>query len=132
MGKILVFLDDERKPEDVTWLHYNQEFSDTLIFDNAHDFMQWVDNLFGFDDYTIDNLVFSFDHDIQSFDRLGYEQTGYDCVKYLISAMMCNVYADKFNKNDLTYFVHSKNPVGAENITAYIENFKAHFDGNVY
>lgn len=127
MSKILVFLDDERKHEDVTWVNYNEEFSDVLLFTNAHDFMQWVDNLFGVTPYTLDNLVFSFDHDIQSFDQWNREQTGYDCVKYMIDDLMycdCN---EPFDVNDLVYYVHSKNPVGKENIITYIENFKKHF-----
>ena len=128
MNKILVFLDDLRKPEDVTWVNYNEEFSDVLLFTNAHDFMQWVDNLFGIVPYTLDNLVFSFDHDIQSFDQMNREQTGYDCVKYMTNALMFYYFSDEsFDANDLVYYVHSKNPVGKENIITYIENFKKHF-----
>lgn len=57
----------------------------------------------------------SFDHD------LGKDQpTGFDIVKW-----MCEVDMDKIHvfPVDFTYYVHSQNPVGAENIRFYLENY---------
>lgn len=56
----------------------------------------------------------SFNHD------LGGEKTGYDCAKWLV---------DYCTEKDLPLprcYVHSDNPVGADNIKSHINNFIKH------
>jgi hypothetical protein len=51
-------------------------------------------------------------------EKMGIEETGYDCAKWL-----CDFCQD----NDLPlpdYLVHSMNPVGRRNIQSYLANFK--------
>lgn len=56
----------------------------------------------------------SFDHD------LGFSKhTGMDCAMFLI-AMMFDYKPS--NVEDFQYYVHSQNPVGAENIRCFMEN----------
>ena len=54
----------------------------------------------------------SFDHD------LGEDLSGYDCAKYLVE------YCLEHQLPLPDYQVHSKNPVGKENIERLLENFK--------
>ncbi|MHA1410896.1 MAG: cyclic-phosphate processing receiver domain-containing protein, partial [Candidatus Odinarchaeia archaeon] len=56
----------------------------------------------------------SFDHD------LGYGPTGYDCVKWLVEASL-----DKrlVIPKTSTFYCHSANPVGKENILRLLNNY---------
>ena len=65
------------------------------------------------------NTYFSFDHDIQDFNDDGSENTGYDCLKWLCDYIMDNDISCK----NLNIFVHTKNPVGGNNIRHYHKNF---------
>jgi len=97
---------------------------------NYQEFVEWITR-FGLPD------VISFDHDLadehytpkeywddyqlskEYQDKQNYqEKTGMDCAKWLVDYCMDN------NKTLPTYFVHSANPVGADNIRNYLENFK--------
>lgn len=120
-SKTCLFLDDERVIEDVKWVEYPKYWR-VITVRTFEDFKKEIvryskcttmDNVLGF-------LDFSFDHDIMCYDEDGKEYTGYDCVKWLCDFLV-NDHADL---NKLNYVVHSKNPVGAENITTYIENYK--------
>ena len=115
--KTLIFLDDERHFRDVSWLDYQQEFAMILIYRTAHDFIEAIASLDNLQDFA-----FSFDHDLQSFDQYGQEQTGYDCVKALCELTLQQEWDPKL----LQVFVHSKNPVGRENIEQYVKNFIRH------
>ena len=115
--KTLIFLDDERHFQDVSWLDYQQEFAMVLIYRTAQSFIEAISGL-----EKIDDFVFSFDHDLQSFDQYGQEQTGYDCVKALCDQVLQQEWDPKL----LQVFVHSKNPVGRENIEQYVKNFIRH------
>jgi hypothetical protein len=90
-----LFLDDERFPVENDW----------IIIRNYNDFV-WIISTRGIP-YEI-----SFDHD------LGENKTGYDCAKYLMDKMF-----EDFDREICVippqYYVHSQNPVGAENIRAY-------------
>lgn len=55
----------------------------------------------------------SFDHDLG--DENEVEKTGYDFAKFLIEYMLDNNINEPF-----AYYVHSANPVGAENIRMYL------------
>lgn len=114
MKKFLIFLDDERKIEDVTWIKYPEYYAFTIVRD-FDSFKESIKNV------NFEHTLFSFDHDIAVF-KDGNEITGYDCVKWLCDYMIDN----DINPNTLNYMVHSKNPIGKENIETYIENFKIH------
>ncbi|CAG7581049.1 MAG: putative signaling protein [uncultured marine phage] len=58
----------------------------------------------------------SFDHDIADF-KDGDERSGHTCAKFLVDVCI---------DNDLdfpTYFIHSANPVGRDNIVGYVEDY---------
>lgn len=107
----LIFLDDERNLEDVTWIKY-PEFHSSITVRNFHEFKYVIP-------YVKDwnNTYFSFDHDLQDFNDDGSENTGYDCLKWL-----CDYIMDNDIKN-LNVIVHTKNPVGGNNIKYYYQNF---------
>ena len=88
-----------------------------------------------FEEYGVPYMV-SFDHDLadehytppeywddydkskEYQDAQSYrEKTGYDCAKWLVQYCMDN------NKDFPYYFVHSMNPVGADYIKNYINNY---------
>lgn len=106
-----LFIDDERDPIDVTWgsvgekhIYKNYEW---IIARNWDEVLELVVTL-GFPERI------SFDHD------LGEEKyTGYDIAKKLTEMIMDGIpLPDNF-----IFHVHSKNPVGSENIKAYMQNF---------
>ena len=112
-----LFIDDERDPKDVTWGKTWQEnamYRDDawIIARNWLDVVEIVISL-GFPE------TISFDHD------LGYEEIdGYEIAKKLSVMIMDGVQLP----NDFRFFVHSKNPVGAENISTYLNNFLTHYN----
>ena len=75
--KSLIFLDDERNLDDVTWIEY-PDYKEVFVFRRMCDFMFAVMHI-----EDLENYDFSFDHDIQDFSSGDIENTGYDCVKYL-------------------------------------------------
>jgi len=77
-------------------------------FDRVYNYEEFVDYLErkGLPDFI------SFDHD------LGEDLSGYDCAKYLVE------YCLEHQLPLPDYQVHSKNPVGKENIERLLENFK--------
>lgn len=122
-----LFLDDIRTPKDVFRYTHN---SDYLKF-------EWniVRNYDDFVEYIIKNGLpdlISFDHDLadEHYDEAMYngdlynnlydkfkEKTGYDCAKWLIEYCM---------DNDIDVpkiYVHSMNPIGAENIRKLFINY---------
>lgn len=113
----IIFLDDERNIEDVTWKEYPSSY-DLIVVRNYFQFIDVVDSL-----DTLEGVLFSFDHDLQDFHK-EIEYTGLDCAKYLIEVMMEN---KNLRKEDLQYILHTKNPIGSLNIESYIETFKTHF-----
>jgi len=62
-------------------------------------------------------LGISFDHDLGGTGR--YSKTGYDCAKWLVKQDMDK----KLDITDLTWCVHSANPVGATNIRKYLSKY---------
>ncbi len=114
--KTLIFLDDERNFKDVTWVKY-PEFEKVIIVRTYKEFQDIVEKYKSFD-----NLYFSFDHDIQDFNSDDSENTGYSCVIWLCDYMIDN----NIQSNSINHIVHSKNPIGKENINRYLENFKIH------
>jgi hypothetical protein len=92
-----LFLDDERFPADDGWIIVRS-------FDEAVS--------------TITRMGIpthiSFDHD------LGSDKTGMDVAKWLCDHALDN----NFDLSSMTYYVHSQNPVGRDNIQFYLDNFK--------
>jgi hypothetical protein len=100
-----LFLDDERYPVDNTW-HIARNFYDAV----------WYVTNYGLP-YQI-----SFDHDLGSPQNM----TGYDFAKWLCA------YIEDYELDfpeDFEYHIHSQNPVGAENIRAFMESFKRYYCG---
>lgn len=106
-----LFLDDERNPEDVKWVNYPDGI-EWYIVRRMCDFMFTV--------LHCDFDVISFDHDIQDFNSMGQESTGYDCLKWLADRCI-----DTGKQLPNCYF-HTQNPVGKNNMEQYYKQAKLH------
>ena len=108
-----LFLDDIRFPEDVRYDY--GPYKDIVICRSMDDAV-WCIRQRGIPAFI------SFDHDLadEHYDKDTGEKTGYSFAKWFCEYVMDNGLAlpDSFN-----YRVHSMNPVGAENIRQYMENF---------
>lgn len=113
-----LFLDDERMPKDVTWLliggvgHWGADWQIVRSLSEAKD---WV-LANGFPD------VISFDHDLGMDHYAGnYDdgKTGFDFAKWLVEFDMDT----KTMPADFKFTVHSKNPIGSENIRELLNNY---------
>lgn len=109
-----IFLDDERNPEDVTWLQYDKDIVWSIVRTKAQ-----FDDLVKLTSLLGQTFVVSFDHDIQDF-KGGVEQTGYDCLKLLVDFCLDT------GANLPVCFFHTQNPVGKQNMQTYYENAKKH------
>lgn len=134
-----LFLDDERMPQDVTWV--SLPLAPMGIVRNYDQFVEQITT------YAIPKFV-TFDHDLAdehyqamlkdndsytafidddmggmnvTFDY-GKEMTGFDCAKWLIQ------YCIDQNHKFPEYQVHSMNPVGSKRIHDYIEWAKTKFN----
>lgn len=109
-----LFIDDERDPIDVTWGTWQDQVmyrdGEWIIAREWHEVMELVVSL-GFP------RMISFDHDLG--DR---SINGYEIAKKLTNMVMDGVEMP----SDFEFRVHSKNPVGAENIRNFMENFLRH------
>jgi len=107
-----LFIDDERYPIDVAWGTWQERelyrTGDWFITRN------WAETLELIINFGVPNLI-SFDHDLGNDTINGYE----------ISKRLCDLIMDaKYTlPDDFQFLVHSKNPVGAENIRCYMKNF---------
>lgn len=106
----ILFLDDERNPEDVTWVVYPENAEFTIVR-NREQFQYAALSNSRFD-------IFSLDHDLQDWDKFsGKENTGY--------SLLCELmYLDSRKMPKTTVIAHSKNPVGAKNIEEVWRFFK--------
>lgn len=103
------FLDDERNPSDVTWMAYPDGIEWTVCR-TIQDLIMSLASSGGFPGAYI-----SLDHD------LGAPETGMDAVKAIVGIAL---EAADMKASDLpTIVVHSKNPIGAENIESYWVNY---------
>lgn len=117
-----LFLDDIRNPGD----HYFKEMPiyeelDWVIIRNYEDFITYIEHK------GIPNVI-SFDHDL-GFDLFlekdyedydpATEKTGYDCARWFI-----NYCLDNNLSVTKTIYIHSQNPVGAENIKSLFDTYK--------
>lgn len=121
--KTLIFLDDERNFEDVTWVNYPQ-FDKVITLRQYHEFENYIDNLV-IKGSKLEGLYFSFDHDLGLEDaEWCQEMTGHDCAWYLVE-LMSEVGT---NPNTVNYFVHSMNPIGKKNIEGLLDNYKEFYN----
>ena len=117
--KTLIFLDDERNFEDVTWINY-PKFDSVVTLRQYHEFENYVDGLV-IKNVGLEGLHFSFDHDLGLEDfEWKKELTGHDCAHYLVELMI----ETKTNFNSITTYVHSKNPIGKSNIEGLLESYR--------
>ena len=114
-----LFLDDYRKPWQVTWVKLPTP-AEWITVLSYKQFINKVTEL------GLPKFV-TFDHDLadehyhNGIDPGDYkEKTGLDCAKWLAEYCMDN----KLPFPD--FEVHSFNPVGAENIRKYIDSFNTH------
>lgn len=112
-----LFIDDERDPLDVKWGSWQDQAlyrdTDWIIARDLPEVTEIILSL------GMPEMI-SFDHD------LGYNKaTGYDIAKMLVELVMDSCDKYQFSEN-FQYMVHSKNPVGAQNIKSYLDNFMAH------
>jgi hypothetical protein len=117
-----LFLDDVRRPEHVNWKELPLiALSDWVIVRDYEQFIRCIGQ-FGIPEFV------SYDHDLADihyahananvipYDKYA-EKTGYDCAKWLVNKCL------DLGIPHPPFIVHSLNPVGAENITKYIENY---------
>lgn len=128
MKKVRLFLDDFREPEDAAYINPSKaqeyETEDWAVVKNFHEFVFFI-QMNGIPD------VISFDHDLADEhytpESISYdvfkEKTGYHCMKWLINCILNN----KIEKLPEVY-IHSQNPVGAENLKLLWYNFKKHIN----
>lgn len=103
-----LFLDDERVPQDVTWIGYPDDI-EWYSFNRMSDFLFAVFNMEG-------EYILSFDHDLAEFDLSGNENTGYVALKAVIDYCM-----NSGLPIPVCYF-HTQNPIGRGNMKYYYEN----------
>lgn len=116
-----LFLDDIRDP---SWIHHpdfpKKPDSDWVIARSFQEFVSVIEER-GLPDFI------SFDHDLADYEADGsenpnahLEKTGHDCAKWLID------YCLDWGVLPPRYFVHSQNPVGAENIRGLIDGYRSY------
>jgi len=133
--KTLILLDDERTLKDITWIDYPQ-YKEIILYTQHEEFTNFCDNIFGgfSSNLNFNTIDFSFDHDIQSYDKYGNEWTGYTCLKYLLDTtylidIESTLYSKKENNiNNSNFFFHTQNPVGKDNMEKYYLNFLRFFN----
>ena len=111
-----LFIDDERNPIDVKWGTWKDQAlyrdSEWIIARNWNEVLELVVSL-GFPS------MISFDHDLGDNQKTGY----------VIAQKMCDMIMDGIEvPHGFQFRVHSKNPVGAENIRGYMNNFLKHME----
>ena len=126
-GNYVLLLDDVRSST-VIWnmipITFHEKFRtkyEFILVKNYDEFVKCISKL-GMPKFI------SFDHDLAiehyptrddnsvNYDKYT-EKTGYDCAKYAIA------YCKKFNINFPSYYVHSMNPVGKDNIEQIITKY---------
>jgi len=108
-----LFIDDERDPSDVTWAktigeQYMYNVYDWIIARNWNE----AENIIL--TYGMPSTI-SFDHDLGKDEKTGY----------FIAQRICEMVMDGLEElpANFSFMVHSKNPVGEENIRSYMKNF---------
>lgn len=111
-----LFIDDERNPMDVKWGTWEDQAlyrdGEWIIARDWNEVLELVVSI-GFPQ------MISFDHDLGDSQKTGYE------IAQLLSFMVMD--GVKLPQ-DFQFRVHSKNPVGAENIRSYMNSFMKHME----
>ena len=104
-----IFLDDERFPQDVTWVEYKSNI-EWIVVRNSVEFFTTLDK--------VKPDIISFDHDIQEFvlNQNHVEITGLDVLKRFVFTYIQNKY-----QLPMCVF-HTKNICGKENMKSFYEN----------
>lgn len=105
-----LFIDDERDLADVTWVNYTRATNPWRVARNLQQVLELIDQ-HGMPLYV------SFDHDLGD-----GEPTGFDIAKLLVDGDMDEDHRRHFPPG-FDFVVHSQNPVGAENIRKYLDNY---------
>jgi hypothetical protein len=117
-----LFIDDERDPNDVTWLSATERTAhlheDWYI---VRSYAEAIETILTFG--CMPQIV-SFDHDLGECAR-----TGYDLAKWMVAQALAFPSAYGFSE-DFWLIVHSKNPVGAGNIKGYFDSYFRHLENN--
>lgn len=128
-----LFLDDNRVPHKVNWVKLPNV--NWVIVRNFEQFVNYIRK------HGVPKAI-SFDHDLADEHYQEYEwahdernpkrgqfrygkmqiKTGYDCAKWLIEYCMAN------NQSLPEYYLHTMNPIGAENIRSLFESAKKVID----
>jgi len=106
-----LFLDDERNPEDVTWI----EYPDSVEWDVVRNYEQYKAAIL---DPASEYLVMSYDHDLADYED-GVEYTGYTCIKFFVELLI-----DSPQREIPLMFFHTKNVIGKDNMSNYFECYK--------
>jgi len=111
-----LFLDDIRMPSEVGNYIYPVELrsmyrlNSWIIVRNYKQFVEYLEN-------SLLPDVISFDHDLSDFYNGSHkEKTGLDCAKYL-----CELLEGRPLPHT---YIHSMNPIGADNIKNYLNNYE--------
>ena len=129
--KTLLWLDDVRNPFVADWLlqwapeYYYEKDNGThevVWVKSYNEFVQWIEtnglpDEIGFD-HDLADVIYSKRGNVDMLKSTWNEKTGMDCAKWLVDFCIDN------NKIIPDFFVQSANPVGAKNITTYINNAK--------
>ena len=113
-----LFLDDERNPEDVTWIEYPENIDWTMVRSYSEFFYELHRSAF---------QVISFDHDIQDYNHRGVELTGYTVLKAMLDTFI-TAPPGLYTLPGQVFF-HTQNPIGKLNMESYWNNFCKHFKG---
>lgn len=103
-----MFLDDERCPGDVTWVALWEHVPFVIVRSVPEALDMFAE--FGCPDFI------TFDHDLGK----GAE-TGYDLVKHMVNMDLDS--GGTFIPEHFQFKVHSKNPIGANNIEKMLTNY---------
>ena len=132
-----LFLDDERMPDQVTWvdfpryevIHIIRSYEGFVKQIEVHGLPMFVcfDHDLADDHYVAmmqensTDTSFEYDDgDLKKTIDYGPEKTGYDCAKWLVD------YCERKGEKLPMYVVHSMNPAGKARIEGYLENAKKH------
>lgn len=109
-----LFLDDERMPQQVTWvvLPYMEKSEPNAYWHIVRSYNEFVDCI---QSKGLPSFI-SFDHDLGDVGE--NEKSGFSCAKWLVDYCLDNnVFCPEFQ-------VHSKNPQGASNISGLLMGFQ--------
>jgi hypothetical protein len=115
-----LFLDDIRFPEDTRNVGWRDDWMIARSYDDA---------VILITEHGVPDFI-SFDHDLadehyESFEAgAAGEKTGYTFAKWFCNHVMEN---DLALPDEFAYYVHSMNPVGAQNIRNYMDSFLRHY-----